>query len=134
MEMIAELAPRIQRVLVDAQDLLVDRDRLGVEALVREDLGDLRVRLDRLGVVSLALVNVADLEADVRVLRVRLEELLVLLQRPAESPLLRVLLRRLESLALVDSRRQLTSPATRTPPRLETGPATEGIGAGALAA
>jgi hypothetical protein len=91
---------------VDPQDLLVDRDRLGVEALGREDLGDLGVRLDRELRLTPLELQVADAKSDVRVLRVGLKQLRVLAKRLLEGALLDVFLRRLEGLALVQRKSQ----------------------------
>jgi hypothetical protein len=64
---VAELDARVQALRVDLQDLLVDRDGLGVEAAVRELLRDLAVLADRRrGIVDLQ-IEVAELQTRIGV-------------------------------------------------------------------
>src|SRR5262249_29401372 len=101
LEALAQMRACLERLLLGAEDLLVDRDGLRVEAAAREHLGDLGVGLDRLLLVALLEEQVADLQADVRIARVRLEQLVVLGERLVVRALLRVFLRGLERLALL---------------------------------
>ena len=87
---------------LSADDLLVERDGFGVEAVLHEAIGDLEVVAHGLLGLALLQVDVADLQADVRVGAVRLEERGVVLESLAQRPLLEVLLGRLEDLPLVD--------------------------------
>jgi hypothetical protein len=87
---------------IDLADLLVESDRLGIEAVAHEALGDLQV--GRNGLVGLALLEleITQLEADVGVLGIRLEKGLVVLRCLVQSALLQMLLGGLEDLPLVD--------------------------------
>jgi hypothetical protein len=101
---LVELGERLVGVVairVEIQDLLVDRDGAGVEALLRVLPRDLRVGRDRLLDLTPATVGVADLEPQLRVARVELDELLVLRERLLLRALLGELARVLEDLSLV---------------------------------
>ena len=99
MEVVAQADMRVEMVLVDAQDLLEDRDRLGIEAALGEQVGDLRVRLDRRRRVATFQVKIAELQPRVRVFWLSLEITQVLLESLVEGTLLDVLLSVLERLA-----------------------------------
>ena len=105
-EEVAELHVRIQRGGIDVQDLLIDRDGLRIKARLGKLLGDLSVGSGRLIRLAPLHKQVADLETDVGIGRIRLKELVVLLQGLVIGPLLDELLRRLEGLTLVDRWRQ----------------------------
>ena len=88
-------------VRVEVQQLLVDGDGPGVEALLHVLLGDLPVGVDRLGDLPPAAIGVPDLEPELRVSGVQLDELLVFLARLCFGALLSELARVLEDLSLV---------------------------------
>jgi len=94
---------------IDLQDLLVDRDGLGVEPSLREQARDAAVLLDgRTGIPTLD-VQVTQLEPRVGVLGLGLEMLLVLLQGLVVAALLDVLLGILECLAFAQREGQDSS-------------------------
>ena len=100
---VAEALLEVGDVLVDdLADLLVDRDRLEVEALGRVELADALVRPDGVGVLLHLEVEVADLEQRPDVLRVVDDELLVLDDSLVVALLLDKLLRRLKDLVAID--------------------------------
>ena len=81
------------------------RHGAGIEALGHVLLGDAPVGVDRLVDLAPAPVGVADLEPELGVLRVELEELLILLERLVLGVLLGQLARGFEDLPLVRRQR-----------------------------
>jgi hypothetical protein len=90
---------RIEAGGIDLQDLLVDRNGLGVEPALREQAGDAAVLLDGPAGIPALDVQVTQLEPRVGVVGLGLEMLLVLLQGLVVAALLDVLLGILECLA-----------------------------------
>ena len=74
---------------IEIQDLFVDRDRSGIEAVLAVLLGNLDVLGDRVFRLTPSPIGVPDLEQELRVARVGLEEEVVLLQRLGLRALLR---------------------------------------------
>ena len=99
---------QLRDVLLDElADLLVDRDRLQREALRRVELTDAIVGGDRLGVRVHPSLQITDLQQCPSVVRILLDDLLVLLDRPVELLLVDVLLCGLEYLLAVDGQMTL---------------------------
>ena len=100
---VPEAVLEVGDVLVDdLADLLVDRDRLEVEALGGVELADALVRPDRVGVLLHLEIEVADLQQRPDVLRIVDDELLVLDDRLVVALLLDKLLRCLKDLVAID--------------------------------
>jgi len=99
LEVVPEIGVRIEAGRIDLQDLLVDRDGLGVEPALREQTGDAAVLLDGPAGIPALDVQVTQLEPGVGVVGLSLEMLLVLLQGLVVAALLDVLLSILERLA-----------------------------------
>jgi hypothetical protein len=99
---LGQLDVHLDEARIELEDLLVDRDRLQVEALVAVELRHLEVRVGGLLLGALLGVEVAELEPDADVLGVFLDDLQVFLDRLVELPLLDELLRYLHDLVLVD--------------------------------
>jgi hypothetical protein len=94
---------QIGRVLLDdLADLFVDRDGLEREALSRVVLADPIVGRDRLGISLQARLQISDLEERPSVVRILLDDLLVLRDRPVVPLFLDVLLGALENFLSVD--------------------------------
>jgi hypothetical protein len=87
---------------IEIQDLLVDRDRPGIEAVLAVLLGDLGVLGDRVLDLPPPPITIPDLEKELGVARVGLQEELVLLQRLGLRALLRELARRIEDFSFIE--------------------------------
>ncbi len=99
---LGELDVHLDEPRIELQDLLVDRDRFQVKALIAVELGDAEIGLGRLRLAPLLGVEVPELQPDADVLRVLFDDLCVLLDRLVELPLLDELLGGLHGLVLVD--------------------------------
>jgi hypothetical protein len=107
----------LESIRIEIEDLLEDRDGPRVEALLGVLLGDFRIGLDRLLDLPPTPMGVADLEAELGVLRVEFDELLVFLERLFLGALLGQLARRLEDFSLIRCQRavrQQNGPRRRT--------------------
>ena len=99
---LTEPNPDLGLILVKLENLLVDGNCLRLEPLLREVGRDLGVGLNGLRGVSLSEKEVADAEAYLGVMRIRLKDLLVLVQGLVELALLGVLGRLFQRLSFVD--------------------------------
>ena len=109
---LGERRVRVEPIGIEVQDLLEHRHGAGIEALGHVLLGDALIGVDRLVDLAPTPMGVADLEPELGVLRVELEELLILVERLVLGVLLSQLARELEDLALV--RRQRPAPPRRS--------------------
>jgi hypothetical protein len=106
---IPQIDVRIEAGGIDLQDLLVDRDGLGVEPALREQAGNAAVLFDGRAGIPALYVQVTQLEPRVRILGLGFEMLLVLLQGLVVAALLDVLLGILECLAFAQGEGQDSS-------------------------
>ena len=106
---------RVEPIGNQIQDLLEHRHGAGIEALGHVLLGDALIGLDRLFDLTPTPMGVAHLEPELGVLRVELEQLLILGERLVLGVLLSQLARELEDLALVRRQRPLRSSQRVTP-------------------
>jgi hypothetical protein len=102
---LGERRVRVEPIGIQVQDLLVDGHRAGIEALAHVLLGDALVGIDRLVDLPPAPMRVAYLEPELGVLRIELEQLLILGERLVLGVLLSQLARELEDLPLVRRQR-----------------------------
>jgi len=84
---LGELEVDLDQARIELEDLLVDRDRLGEEALVLVEARHLEVGLGGLLLLALAREQVADLQPDPDVLRLFTDDAQVLLDRLVELAL-----------------------------------------------
>jgi hypothetical protein len=100
---LGELDLDVEAARVELEDLLVDRDGLQEEALVRVLMRDASVGLDRLRTGAAAGVEVTDLQPGANIGGVRLHELAKLRDRPVVVALRQVLLGGFENLGAIDT-------------------------------